>query len=583
MKPKSRRFPHLVARRKFIKRKPEITSPVSGRAKLKLAVMGGVEEVGRNMTLIEYGGDIILIDCGLQFPEEDQPGIDYIIPNVAYLKGKERNVKGIIITHAHYDHIGGIPHIAPTLHNPPIFGTKLTLGIIKKRQEDFPDKGALDLREIDPDQKLNLGNFRIEFFRVNHNIPDCVGVVVKTPEGTIIHTGDFKFDYTPIMDKVAEFSKIAKFGEEGVLALLSDSTNAENPGHQLSERAIGDALESIFTKAPGRIIVGTFASLLTRVQQVIWLAEQCGRKVAIEGYSMKNNVEICKALGYLDYKPKTIISSQEAVRLPENKVVIMCTGAQGEDNAALMRIAGREHRYFHIQKNDTVIFSSSVVPGNERTVQRLKDTLVKSGAYVVHYKMMDVHAGGHAQAEDLKLLYRLVKPKYIIPIEGNAFMLKAAGLVAESLGWQQDKVLLVENGQVVEFSGGEAHATKTKLPTDYVMVDGLGVGDVSNVVLRDRQVMSEDGMFVIIATISAKTGELIGSPDIISRGFVYMKNSKELIEQAREKVKAVCKDKNPRDAANPMFIKNKLRDEIGKFLFQKTQRRPMVLPVVIEV
>lgn len=586
MKPK-RRFKLLTPRRRtFVKKfvdKETNNNVRNPHAKLRLTVMGGVEEVGRNMTMVEYGEDIILIDCGLQFPEEDQPGIDYIIPNISYLKGKEKNVKGIIITHAHYDHIGGLPHIAPELHNPPIFGTKLTNGIIKKRQEDFADKGELDLREINPDEKLNLGQFRVEFFRVNHNIPDCVGVIVRTPEGIIVHTGDFKFDYTPVMDKVAEFHKIASLGEEGVLALLSDSTNADNPGHQLSERAIGDVLDQVFDKAEGRIIIGTFASLLTRVQQVIWLAEKYNRKVAIEGYSMKTNVAICQELGYLKCHPKTLISSEEAVSLPENRVVIMCTGAQGEGNAALMRIAAREHRHFRIQPSDTVIFSSSVVPGNERTVQRLKDTIVKEGANVVHYKMMDVHAGGHAQADDLKLLYRLVKPKYIIPIEGNAFMLQAAGKVAKTLGWPKEQIILTENGQTIEFAGGVARIIKKKITTDYVMVDGLGVGDVSNVVLRDRQVMSEDGMFVIIAMIDAKTGSLVGSPDIISRGFVYMKGNKTLIEEARAKVKKVCIDKNPKDAANPMFLKNKLRDEIGQFLFQKTERRPMILPVVIEV
>lgn len=582
MKPKARRIKAAVQKKKnFPRKKTTRTVARSSANKLKVVVMGGAEEVGRNMTLVEYGGDIILIDCGLQFPEEDQPGIDYIIPNISYLKGKEKKVKGIIITHAHYDHIGGLPHIAPELHNPPIYGTKLTNGIIKKRQEDF--QGDLDLREIDPDEKLNLGQFRVEFFRVNHNIPDCVGIVVRTPEGTIIHTGDFKFDYTPVMDKVTEFNKIAKFGEEGVLALLSDSTNAENPGQQISEKTIGEALEQIFRQAQGRIIIGTFASLLTRVQQVIWLAEALGRKVVIEGYSMKNNTEICRELGYLKINPKTIISASEAVKLPENKLIIMCTGAQGEGNAALMRIAGREHRHFHIQPTDTVIFSSSVVPGNERTVQRLKDTIVKEGAKVVHYKMMDVHAGGHAQMEDLKLLYRLIKPKYIVPIEGNAFMLQAAGSVAEGLGWAQDRVIIPANGKIMEFCGGEVKIIRKRLETDYVMVDGLGVGDVSNVVLRDRQVMSEEGMFVIIATIEGKTGKLVGSPDIISRGFVYMKGSKKLIEEARGKVKKICVDKNPKDAANPMHLKNKLRDEMGKFLFKKTQRRPMVLPVVIEV
>ena len=564
-------------------KRPVATAKGRRGAKLKVMVMGGAEEVGRNMTLIEYGDDIIMIDCGLQFPEEDQPGIDYIIPNMSYLKGKEKNVKGIIITHGHLDHIGGIPHIVPNLKNPPVYGTKLTLGIIAKRQEDFAGKGSLDAREINPDAELELGAFRVEFFRVNHNIPDCVGIIVHTPEGTLVHTGDFKFDYTPVMDKVAEFDKIARLGNEGVLALFSDSTNADQAGHQESEKTIGETLENIIKDAQGRVIVGTFASLLTRVQQIVWNAEKYGRKITVEGYSMKTNVAICRELGYLKAKPNTFVSSAEASKLPDNKVVIMCTGAQGEGNAALMRIAGKEHKYFRIQPGDTVVFSSSVIPGNERTVQRLKDTLVKEGANVIHYKMMDVHAGGHAKEEDLKLLYTLIKPKYIIPIMGNQFMMHAAAKVAQGLGWDKGHVFITKNGQVMEFSGGVGQLTNKKVDTDYVMVDGLGVGDVSNVVLRDRQVMSEDGMLVVIVTVSAQTGKLVGSPDIISRGFIYMKGNKKIIEETREKVKKVAKDKNPNDASNPMYLKNKLRDEIGKFLFKKTQRRPMILPVVIEV
>lgn len=555
-----------------------------GKHKLRVAIVGGAEEVGRNMTMVEYGKDVILIDCGLQFPEEDQPGIDYIIPNVSYLKGREKDLKAIIITHGHYDHIGGIPHLSPILHHPPIYGTKLTNGIINKRQEDFPDKGRIDLREINVDQPLQLGIFTVEFFRVNHNIPDCVGIIVHTPEGTLVHTGDFKFDLMPIMDEVTDFAKIANLGKQGVLALMSDSTNAPSPGHQISESVIGFTLDDIFRKAHGRIIVGTFASLLNRLQQVIWVSEKYGRKVVIEGFSMKSNIEIAKQLGYLKVNAKTIITPQEAVRLPDDKVTVMCTGAQGESNAALMRIATREHRFFRIQKGDTVIFSSSVIPGNERTVQRLKDTLLKEGARVIHYEMMDVHAGGHAKAEDLKLLFRLLNPKYIIPVEGNRFLLEASKQVAMEVQWPEEHVFVTTNGQIMEFSGGEGHLTKEKIPSDYVMVDGLGVGDVQEVVLRDRQLMSEDGMFVIIVTIKTQTGQLIGTPDIISRGFVYMKDAKHLIDEAREKVKRICDNKNPDSGAvNSQLIKNKLRDDIGQFLFQKTQRRPMVLPVVIEV
>jgi len=588
-KRKSRTIQRTVNRfngvqRSVVAPKPALHTPGIGKTKLRVAIVGGAEEVGRNMTMIEYGRDVILIDCGLQFPEEDQPGIDYIIPNVSYLKGREKDVKGIVITHGHYDHIGGIPHLSPVLHHPPIYGTKLTNGIIMKRQDDFPDKGKIDLREIIVDKPLQLGIFTLEFFRVNHNIPDCVGIIVHTPEGTLVHTGDFKFDLMPIMDEVTDFAKIANLGKQGVLALLSDSTNAPAPGHQISESVIGHTLDELFRKASGRIIVGTFASLLNRLQQVIWTSEKYGRKICIEGFSMKSNIEIAKELGYLKVLPKTIVTAQEAVRLPDDKLTIMCTGAQGESNAALMRIATRDHRFFRMQKGDTVIFSSSVIPGNERTVQRLKDTLLKEGARVIHYEMMDVHAGGHAKAEDLKLLFRLLNPKYIVPVEGNRFLLEASKQVAMELKWPDENVFVTTNGQIMEFSGGEGRLTSEKIPSDYVMVDGLGVGDVQEVVLRDRQLMSEDGMFVIIATIRSQTGELVGTPDIISRGFVYMKDAKQLIDDAREKVKRICTSKHQDATAfNAMWLKNKLRDDIGQFLFQKTQRRPMILPVVIEV
>ncbi len=562
--------------------KPKIGASFS-RGKLRVAVIGGAEEVGRNMTMVEYENDILLIDCGLQFPEEDMPGIDYIIPNVSSLAGKEDHVRGIVITHAHYDHIGGIPFVVPTLHNPPVYGTRLTCGIIMKRQEDFPEKGKLDLRQIDHTSKVQMGQLTVEFFRVNHSVPDSLGVIVHSPEGTIMHTGDFKFDYTPIGDQVTDFAKIAAQGSAGVLALLSDSTNASKPGYQISESVIGRNLEEIMAKAPGRLIIGTFASNLNRVMQIIWSAEKLGKRVVVEGYGMRTNVEIARALGYLHFSDKTIISSQDAQRVPPNRLVIVGTGAQGEDRAALMRIASKEHRFFQIEKGDTVIFSSSVIPGNERTVQKLKDTLLRSGARVVHYQMMDVHAGGHAQQEDLKLLYRLVNPKYIVPIEGNHFLLRAAADIAMELGWPEDRVLVPSNGQVMEFKESRGVLTDEKLNSDYIFVDGLGVGDVSEVVLRDRKLMAEDGMVVVIVTVDTKTGELVGSPDIISRGFVYMKGSAQLIDDTRDLVKKVLKDRNAQDAANPMYIKNKLRENLGQFLFQKTERRPMILPVVIEV
>lgn len=549
--------------------------------------LGGLEEVGRNMTVVEYGNDIVIIDMGLQFPEEDMPGIDFIIPDITYLKNKIKNIKGVIITHGHYDHIGAVSYLIPELGNPTIYTTKLTAGIIAKRHEESKQP-KLNIQTIIPEKdSIALGKLKAEFFRVNHNIPDSFGVVITSPVGMIVHTGDFKIDFNPINDKPADLNRIAQFGARGVLALMADSTNAEQPGYQISESTVGQDLEQILEQAPGRIIVGTFASLLNRVQQIISICEKLEKKVYLDGRSMKSNVEIAHQLGYLKIKPGTIVEEGEFQRLAPQKQVLIGTGAQGESNAVLMRIANNDHRFMSIAKGDTVIFSSSVIPGNERTIQSLKDTLARQGAKVFHYKMMDVHAGGHARQEDLKMLIRLLKPKYYIPIEANHFMLRANAELAESLGMPKSNIFVADNGQVMEFykKGREimGELTKERVPTEYVMVDGLGVGDISNIVLRDRMQMAEDGMFVVIATVSRRTGELVGSPDIISRGFIYMKESKELVESARSLVKKIVKDKNAKCPADPNEIKNKLRNEVGAFLFKKTQRRPMVLPVVIEV
>lgn len=553
-----------------------------GADKLRVIVLGGLEEVGRNCTLIEYGNDIIIIDMGLQFPEEDMPGIDYIIPNVNYLRGKERNIRGVIITHGHYDHIGAIPHTIPQLGNPPIFALPMTAGIIKKRQEDFQHT-KLNLKEVSIDDQLVLGNFRVEFFHINHNIPDSAGIVIHSPAGTIIHTGDWKFDYTPVDGKPADFTKIAEIGKRGVLALFGDSTNAGQAGHQISEREVGHALRNILEKAPGRVIVGTFASLLSRVRQVIDIAQDLGKKVAIDGYSMKTNIEIARHLGYIKIKPGTIIDTSQVDQYPPEKIIILCTGAQGEERAALMRITNGEHRNLQIIPGDTVIFSSSIIPGNERTIQRLKDTLYRKGAEVVHYQMMDVHAGGHARNEDIKLMLLLFKPKYYIPIEGNHFLLRENAKVAVSLGYDPKNVFVADNGQVMEFDRAGGRLTSERVPTDYVFVDGLGVGDVSEVVLRDRQALAADGMVIVIATVDRKTGAMVGSPDIISRGFVYMRENKKLIDDTRSYIKKLIDDRDPKSAADGDYLRQKIRDDVGVHLFQKTQRRPMILPVVIEV
>jgi len=512
------------------------------------------------------------------------PGIDYIIPNTAYLKDKKDKIRGVVITHGHYDHIGAIPHSIGRLGNPPIYTAPLTRGMILKRQEDFPNAPKLDIHQVKLTDKIELGCFKVEFFHVNHNIPDSMGIVIETPVGRIIHTGDFKFDHSPINEAPADLARITQLGQEGVLLLMSDSTDAETPGHSLSENEIQKTLEEIFKGIEGRIIVATFASLLTRVQEIIWLAEKFGRRVAVDGYSMKANVSIARELGYLKVNKYTLITPKQANDLPDNKVLILCTGAQGEGNAVLMRLATGEHRFLKIHPKDTIIFSSSVVPGNERTIQNLRDALYRKGAKVIHYEMMDVHAGGHAPSEDLKMMINLIKPKFFMPIEGNYYMLKLHAEIAESVGVPSKDIIIPNNGQVVLVDQKSIHISKEQVPANYVMVDGLGVGDVGEIVLRDRQAMAQDGMFVIIAIIDSKTGRVHGEPDIISRGFVYLRESKELLDQTREKVKEIISQTASNEhTVNWAYVKDNIRDKIGQFLYTKTQRRPMVLPVVIEV
>ena len=556
---------------------------------VKVIVLGGLEEVGRNMTLIECNREIFIIDMGLQFPEEDMPGIDYIIPNISYLRDKIDWIKGVIITHGHYDHIGGIPHIMGEIGNPPMFMGKMTAGLVRKRQQEYKNAPQPKIKEIDENTVIQLGaSFRLEFTRVNHSIPDCFAVIANTPLGTIIHTGDFKIDFTPVNDKPADLQRIAQIGNRGILMLMSDSTDATHPGYQVSESAIGEEMGKIFEKIEGRIIIGTFASQISRVQKILELAKRYGRRVSLQGRIMNANVEIAHQIGYLKFDPKILINDSDLNNLPDNKVMIIGTGAQGEDNAFLSRVVNGEHRIVSLKQGDTVLFSSSVIPGNERSIQNLMDMVVRQGAKIIHYRMLDIHAGGHAKQEDLKLMMRLIKPEYFMPIEANHYMLRAHAELAEQVGIQKDKIFVADNGQVVSFQKNhqgkvEGQLTKEKVPSDYVMVDGLGVGDVSEVVLRDRLMMAGDGMIVIIATIDSKTGNIIGNPDIISRGFIYMKESRDLIEKTRMRVKKIVKDKNPMTPADDDFIKNKIRNDIGQFLFTQTKRRPMVLPVVIKV
>ena len=559
--------------------------PLGHKDEFRFIPLGGCGEVTRSMYIYEYMDDIVIVDMGLQFPEEDMPGIDYLIPNIEYLRPRKKNIRGIIITHGHYDHIGAIPHLLNDLGNPPMYTTALTRGIILRRQEDFKESPKPNIEIITSESKLQLGSFGIEFFHVNHNIPDSVGVVLKTPIGNVIHTGDWKFDHTPVNERPADVSRLTELGKDNVLLLVSDSTDSWMPGHQISETEVQKSLEEIFKVAPGRIIAATFSSLLTRIQQLIWLSEKYGRKVLIEGYSMKQNVAVSQELNYMKVKKGTIIDSKQIDDFSDEKITIVCTGAQGEDRAALMRIANNEHRSISLKPTDSVLFSSSVIPGNENSVQRLKDVLYKKAGKVYHYATMDIHAGGHAKEEELKIMINLVKPKYLIPIHGNYFMLKVHTELAHQTGMPQTNTMIAEDGDIVSITRESIRKLKEKAPNDYVMVDGLGVGDVKEVVLRDRQHLAEDGIFVIITIVDSKTGKVRTSPDIISRGFIYLKESQEMLKEVRNRTRRIVETMTVSGSRpiNWIHVKDELREKIGQFLFQKTERRPMVLPVVIEV
>ncbi len=523
---------------------------------------------------------------GFRMPEEDMPGIDYIVPNISYLKGKQKNILGAVFTHGHYDHIGAIPYLIEKIWQPNLefFASPLTRGIILRRQEDFPNQPRLKITEVKDGSKIKLGPFKIEFFRQNHNIPDNLGLFIETPVGNIIHTSDFKFDSQPVNDLPTDFKKLESLGKRKILLLMSDSTGAEEENHSLSEKTIEQNLEEIFRRSHGRIIAATFASLINRIQQIISLSEKYNRKVAVEGYSMRTNVEICKALGYIKSKKGTIIKTKDVEKYPNSKITILCTGAQGEGSAVLMRIALKEHKLLRVKRGDSVILSSSVIPGNERTVQILKDGILRQGARVFHYKMMDIHAGGHAQKEELTKMIKILQPKFFLPIHGQYSMLVDHGEIAQETGLSEKNIIIAENGQVINLSPNRIFIERNIVPSNYIMVDGLGIGDVGEVVLRDRQMLAKDGMFVIVAVVDKQTGKVRGSPDIISRGFVYLRESKDLLKETRKRViEIVNRAAGSGGAVNWIYIKDEIRNKIGQFFYTKTQRRPMILPVVIEV
>ncbi len=552
---------------------------------LKICPLGGQEEVGRNCTVFEYDNDIVILDMGLQFADEDMPGIDYIVPNVSYLRGKEKNIRGVIFSHGHLDHIGAAPILLEQLGNPPIIGRKLTLAMIKHRQEDYKRGTAKSLKTINIDsldQKITLGKFQISFFQVEHSIIDAVGVIISTPHGTVIHPGDWTMESDPLEGEAVSYERLSQLPSPRILML--ESLGVAYSKERVPVKTTQHNLEMLINEAKGRVIIGTFASQLERITHLLAYADKIGKKVALDGYGMKMNVKIAQELGYIPAYKNTIIPIEDVHKYSENKILIICTGAQGESNAVFSRIVNGNHHYITIKKSDVVIFSSSVIPGNERSVQKVKDQIYHLSDNVVHSSIMDVHSGGHANAEDIKKILHQIKPDYFLPVYANYYMLVEAKKLALREGFRNDQISVLDNGNIIKFQRGrKPMVLKEKANTDYVMVDGLGIGDVSEIVLRDRRMMADDGMIVIIATIDAKTGSIIGNPDLISRGFVHMKENRDLIEKTRAKVKAIVKDKNPMTAADDDYIKNKIRNEIGQFLFKATERRPMILPVIIKV
>ncbi|RTE10699.1 ribonuclease J [Paenibacillus whitsoniae] len=550
---------------------------------LSIFALGGVHEIGKNMYVLQYGDDMIVIDCGSKFPDESLLGIDLIVPDITYLLENASKVRGLVITHGHEDHIGGIPYIIKQL-SMPIYATRLTLGLIEIKLKEHGLLSATSLHEIDAEATLTLGRIPLSFFRTNHSIPDCLGIVFETPQGTVVHTGDFKFDLTPANHQHADIHKMAAIGQKGVLALLSESTNAERPGFTPSERTVGDHILEAFTKATGKIFISTFASNVNRLQQVIDAAEKTNRKIALLGRSMVNVVDISLALGYLAMPPGMLVEANEVGRFKPHEIAVLCTGSQGEPMAALSRLASGTHRQVEVSSGDTVILAATPIPGNERNVARIVDNLFIRGVKVIYGSgsVTGMHVSGHASQEELKLMLTLMKPTYFIPIHGEYRMLYQHRLLAEAVGVAPERIFIVNNGEAVDFRNGEAQQGR-RVPNGNTLVDGLGIGDVGNIVLRDRKVLSEDGILIFVLSLAKSDGKLVSGPDVISRGFVYVKESEALMDEVQRIALAAVTQLQDEEATQWGLYKQALKEAVGKFLFMKTQRRPMILPIIIQV
>lgn len=553
---------------------------------IRIIPLGGVEEIGRNMTAVEIGDDIIIVDCGFQFREDDTPGVDYILPNTKYLEDRVDKIRGLFITHGHLDHIGGIPYVIDRIGYPPIYTRGLTSIMIKKRQEEFPNLRPLDIHEVEKSDTIKVGDVRVRFFSVYHTIPDSMGIVIETAYGDLVFTGDLRLDHIDGVPTEQEEKEFAWFKDRKVLFLAADSTNCERPGFSLPERVVKKNLDEIIATTPGRLIIGTFSSQLERLMRMIEQAEKVGRKILVEGRSMKVNIEIVKHLGLLKVNEKTFIDAAQLESLPDSKVAILATGAQGDEFAALMRIAMKTHKYVKIKKGDTVVLSSSIVPGNERSVQKLKDNLSRQGAKIIHRDTMDVHASGHANRDETFWIHSKINPRFFMPMHGYHYMLRVHADIAKACGRSEDEIVIPDNGALIEIQdeGQKIVRLKETAPNGLRLVDGFAIGDIQEVVIRDRTVLAQEGMFVIIATVNPKNGRLRKSPDIISRGFVYLRESQELLQQARIIVKKTIEDttKN-QQPVNFDFVKTAVTDAVARFLFEKTNKRPIVIPVVLGV
>ncbi len=569
--------------------RPAVKIPDVG-SNIRIVPLGGVEEIGKNMTAIEIGDDIIIIDAGMQFANDDTPGIDYMIPNTTYLEERKDKIRALFITHGHLDHIGGVPLVLSRIGNPPVYSRQLSVLLMKKRQSEFPHLPPLNANIVEKDEVIRAGNLKVRFFGVTHTIPDSMGLIIETPHGWIVTPGDYKLDQVDGVVSEEEENEYKIFDNANVLLLLTDSTNIENEGYAVPEIRVHQGLERLIRdNKGGRIIIAAFASHITRLVKIIEIAEMFNKKVAIDGRSMSTNIAVAEEAGLVKPKKGTIIPIEDADKYPPDKVIVLMTGAQGEEFAALNRAANKTHKKFTLKRGDTIILSASIVPGNEIAVQRLKDGLARQGVNIVTYRTAGedyIHATGHGNKEDIKWLHRKTHPKFFIPIHGHHSMLQSHKRLAMLLGMPEENIVVPDNGSIIEITadGKKIHALKEKAPSGAMMVDGFSVGDMQDVVIRDRQMLAQDGMFVVVVTIDQKTGKLKKSPDIISRGFVYLKESQDLLHQSRQIIKKTVEDgTHNQNPVNFDFIKNNLGENLSKFLFQKTAKRPLVIPVLLSV